>query len=173
MTRFNWTTLSGQSEAPASSEPTEHIHHHHESKLSHVMDSIRHALAHEHEKLPSDSAARQQPSQRQDAAGSTNGSMSPALQAVASSKLNENNMGEDSHQSDKTWGWPGLGTFKTHDSTTPQRSKSRTALAGSEGSEAQIEEKVEAATFEAIDNAAESETYGWPGLGTWTTSQRK
>ncbi|OCT52281.1 hypothetical protein CLCR_09201 [Cladophialophora carrionii] len=170
MTRFNWNTNTTHSEASTSSESTEHHHHHHESKLSHVMDSIRHALAHEHERLPSDSAAQEQLPQRQDAAGSTKGSISPALQAVASSKLNENNMGEDSHQSDKTWGWPGLGTFKTHDSATSQRSKSRS---GSAGSEAHMEEKVEAATFEAIDNAAESETYGWPGLGSWTTSPRK
>ncbi|KIW67830.1 hypothetical protein PV04_07056 [Phialophora macrospora] len=174
MTRFNLNTITGHSEGATttgSSEPAEiSPHRHHDSKLGHVIDSIRHALAHEHEKLPSDHTAEQQPSQQQDQTNGNNGSLSPALQAVASSKLNENNMGEDSHESDKTWGWPGLGTFKSHESATSQHTKSRT---GSEGSEAHVEERVEAATFEAIDNAAESETFGWPGLGTWATPSKK
>jgi hypothetical protein len=179
MTRFNLNSITGHSEVPATtgpSEPTEtHHHHRRDSKLGHVIDSIRHALAHEHEKLPDDNAAEQHPSQQQNPAsgGNNNGSLSPSLQAVASSKLNENNMGEDSHQSDESWGWPGLGTFKTHDSATSQHTKSRTQSAGSEGPEAHVEERVEAATYEAIDNAAESEAYGWPGLGTWTTTPKK
>ena len=77
--------------------------HRGDSKLSHIIDSIRHGLAHEHEKLPGGNEAQQAP------AAATHGSVSPALQATASSKLNENNMEVASHQDNKTYGWPGLG----------------------------------------------------------------
>jgi len=179
MTRSLWNPLTPHAEAaPTTQQPqaTEiPLNHRRNSRLGHVMDSIRLSLAHEHERLPTATATEPRHIQQQVTASSSNGSISPALQAVASSKLNENNMGEDSHQNDKTWGWPGLGTFLSHDSATTQKSKRRTESTGSEstGSEAHLEERVEAATFEAIDSAAELEPFAWPGLGYWVPPPKK
>jgi len=62
----------------------------------------------------------------------------------------------------ESYGWPGLGTYPEPptDPAKVQRRSSSTAKRAAE-----LEPRVEAATFEAIDNAAESEAYGWPGLG--------
>jgi hypothetical protein len=167
MTKFHWDTLTGHSQPaanieqpPATDAAPVHLHH---SKLSHVMETIRHALAHEHETVPRSSTTAHQET-------TTGAPISPALQAVVSTKLNENNMGEGSHQNDETWGWPGLGSFSSQRSGTSHDPKPHAAPAASE---AGVESKVEAATFEAIDNAAESETYGWPGLGDWNATARK
>ncbi|KAJ9607663.1 hypothetical protein H2200_007741 [Cladophialophora chaetospira] len=179
MTRFHWNSITSHSEAAPTTQQQQAteipLNHHRHSKLSHVMDSIRLPLAHEHERLPMDTATEQPPAHQQATMSSSNGSISPALQAVASLKLNENNMGEDSHQNSKTWGWPGLGTFLSHDSATSQKSKRRTESTGSESavSEAHLEKRMEAATFEAIDNAAELEAFGWPGLGYWSPPPKK
>lgn len=177
MTKFNWSALTSHTETPAKPESTETPNsiptHRRDSKLSHIMDSIRHGLAHDHERLPPQNGA-EQPPQVAAAAQPTppNGSVSPSLQATAATKLNENNMGPaNSHENDDVWGWPGLGTYKSHDSPTPsQASKSRT---GSTQSTGQVAVRVEAATTEAIDNAAESEPYGWPGLGDFVSSSPK
>jgi len=171
MTQLNLNALTGQSDTATSTRRSEASEtpftRSHNSKLSHIMNSIRHALAHEQEKLPSNNGGEKHMSQQQ---ATVSGPISPALQAVASSNLNENNMGETFHQNDQTWGWPGFGTLSSYSSTTSQRSKPRTESTGSGG---HTEAKVEAATFEAINNAAEFEMYGWPGVGDWTTSPRK
>ncbi|RJE17373.1 hypothetical protein PHISCL_10289 [Aspergillus sclerotialis] len=64
MTKISWNSLTGHhSETPAGTEnpvAEESQHHRRDSKLSHIMDSIRHSLAHEHEKLPSESQAQHQ-----------------------------------------------------------------------------------------------------------------
>ena len=70
-------------------------------------------------------------------------------------------------QEPSTWGWPGLGTYPEPAIYTPQlRRQSDTERT------TKLEPKFEAATMEAIDNAAESESYGWPGLGSWPQSKR-
>ncbi|EXJ71440.1 uncharacterized protein A1O5_05248, partial [Cladophialophora psammophila CBS 110553] len=138
-----------------------------DSKLSHIMDSIRHSLAHEHEKLPGESEAQHQGSVAVNSESGNNGSISPSLQAVASSKLNENNMGEHSHELGDTWGWPGLGTYASNESprtstsrqeSTPPRRESVPTRKESEPS------RRESTTSQASKKSHDTQT-GWPGLG--------
>ena len=146
----------------------EHPANHHQSRLSNAINSIRHALSREHERSPKDTERH---STEPETTTSINNSASPAIQAVASSKLNDNNIGEGSQQNDNTWGWPGLGTFAIQDSITTQGGpKSPTQ---STTLETKMEGKSEATTFKAAGNAAESELYGWAGLGEWSTASRK
>lgn len=151
------------------------------SKMRHVMGSIRKGLAHEQEKLPDpsesivhehdqfnmtedcghDTTKPSDPKQRRPSEMSedSKGSTSPALEACRLFQANENNMGPESHRKPATWGWPGLGNFPEPEGY-PFKTRNGTRLQKSA-----LEPRVEAATFEAIDNAAESESFGWPGLG--------
>ncbi|OAL21138.1 hypothetical protein AYO22_08295 [Fonsecaea multimorphosa] len=174
MTKFNWNSLihHHHSETPAGTEnpvpATEETHHRRDSKLSHIMDSIRHTLAHEHEKLPANSQAQQPASAPVNTEAGNNGSLSPSLQAVASSKLNENNMGEHSHEADGTWGWPGLGTYTSEhpshtgstDAGAPPTSRHQSV---SKGKEAEPERRASTVS-QASKKSSDTQT-GWPGLG--------
>jgi len=84
---------------------------------------------------------------------------SPAQQAQKLEQLNENGM--ESHQA---WGWPGLGSYGDSQQPEPQAKTTRQKSA-------QLEPRAEAAAFEAIDNAAEGESFGWPGVGPWPASK--
>jgi len=152
------------------------------SRLGQVVESIRHVLSEEQEKLfgknkpgkaaISDQLEHLREHDREQRArveeqmiweSDANDSTSPALEARKSVGLNENGMGADSlKERRESYGWPGLGTYPEPptDPAKVQRRSSNTAKRGAE-----LEPRVEAATFEAIDNAAESEAYGWPGLG--------
>lgn len=93
-----------------------------------------------------------------------NNGASPAVQARKFFDLNENSMGADSEEERQrqwSWGWPGLGNYPeaANDTAKPRR------LSHSAAHNPVLEHKVEEAAYEAIDSAAESETYGWPGLG--------
>jgi len=156
------------------------------SHMGHVMTSIRGGLAYEQEKRPSNvvddfedrlkfaehSEIANEPKRAMlrtssDASDDLKGSISPAIEAQKSSEMNENNMGPQSHQKPTTWGWPGLGTypeFERLNARLENRAKSRKISS--------LEPRFEAATLEAIDSAAESESYGWPGLGTWPSSKK-
>ncbi|KEF51137.1 uncharacterized protein A1O9_12751 [Exophiala aquamarina CBS 119918] len=163
------------------------------SRMRHVIGSIRKGLAHEQEKLfnPSEPAIHdhehfnmteysdsdsghnttkpsnpklRRPSERSD---DLQWSISPALEACKLFQANENNMGPESHRKPATWGWPGLGTFPEPEGPS-SKTQNRTRLQKA----AALEPRVEAATFEAIDNAAESEPFGWPGLGEWPRSRK-
>lgn len=151
--------------------------------MRHVVGSIRKGLASEQERIPDasestadehehfkmdddyghDSMKQVTPKERRlsDMSEDSKGSISPALEACRLFKANENNMGPESHQKPTTWGWPGLGTFPE---PTGYSFKTRN---GTRVHKSELEPRVEAATFEAIDNAAESESFGWPGLGSW------
>ncbi|OAP61043.1 hypothetical protein AYL99_06047 [Fonsecaea erecta] len=170
MTKFNLSSLAGHhsdspagTENPVAAEP----HHRRDSKLSHIMDSIRHSLAHEHEKLPGGSQSQPQTVSANGESGN-NGSLSPSLQAVASSKLNENNMGEHSHELDNSWGWPGLGTYTSStpeaptasDSGAPSTSRQNSVAKGKESEPA----RRESTTSHASKKSTDTQT-GWPGLG--------
>ena len=144
-----------------------------------IISSIRHGLAHEHERLPEKSDAlshrAEQPvttypdtnstegsSPRERATWNDEESISPAIEARRMSENNENNMGERSHQAPSSWGWPGLGSW-------PERERPRTKVGKMSEKERTLglEPRLEAATLEAIDMAAETDTFGWPGLGYW------
>jgi len=163
------------------------------SRMGHVMTSIRRALAHEQERLfshPDTSLHEQNQLKRaeqseivvsdqdemkpsfsnerrpSETCDDLKGSISPAIEAFKSFEANENNMGPESHQKPATWGWPGLGTYpepEKYPSTSQTGTKTQKVAA--------LEPRFEAATFEAIDNAAESE-FGWPGIGTWPRSRK-
>lgn len=150
------------------------------SHMGNIIASIRHGLSHEHERIPEKSGAlshraEQQPvtshpnadrtggsSPRDQATWNDEESISPAIEARRMSENNENNMGEGSHQAPTTWGWPGLGSW-------PERGRPREKVGKMSAKERtlSLEPRLEAATFEAIDNAADSEAFGWPGLGYW------
>lgn len=152
------------------------------SRLGQVVDSIRHALAEEQEKifgapkptkasidahlehlrrLDRDERARVEREEmwERDAKEST----SPALEARKSFDLNENGMGPDSIKEQASWGWPGLGSYPEPAANPAKVRHSSNGNAVERA--ADLEPRVEAAAFEAIDNAAESEAYGWPGVG--------
>ena len=121
------------------------------SKIGHVMDSIRHAISHEQEKLfgnrrhshaSADEGEQKEISNAKD-------SVSPAVEAGKSFTLNENSMSAEPQPESETWGWPGLGTY-------PQPAK--------DSAEARRVSANNAATQEGATDA-ESESYGWPGLG--------
>jgi len=156
------------------------------SRLGQMVGSIRHALREEQEKLfgnskPTEAAIsdrlgnlrehdREQRARVEEEMlweSTAKDSTSPAVEASKSVDLNANGMGADSVKERRgSWGWPGLGTYEEplHEPAKARRgssSKGKTAERAAE-----LEPRVEAAAFEAIDNAAESEAYGWPGLGT-------
>lgn len=162
--------------------------------MGHVMTSIRRALAHEEERLfnhpetrlheqnqlksaeqsqivasDQDNTKLSHSNQRcpSEISDDFNGSISPAIEACKSFEANENNMGPDSHQRPATWGWPGLGTYPE-----PEKYPARLPNGTKMQKVAALEPRFEAATFEAIDNAAESESFGWPGIGTWPRSRK-
>ncbi|KIX08075.1 uncharacterized protein Z518_02730 [Rhinocladiella mackenziei CBS 650.93] len=199
MTRRNSNTLTDYPEQPentdtspsASRRSTDpNLHERRNSRLGQVMDSIRHALAQEQEKLFGERKAAHHDHQYNPAAGErlaklrdqdqaqrkrveeemlweseAKDSTSPAVEARQESELNENGMGAESHQGRRdSWGWPGLGTYAEPPKDPAQTRRKSSTKSGS-GRVAAMEPKMEAAAFEAIDNAAESETYGWPGLG--------
>lgn len=156
------------------------------SHMGHVMTSIRSGLAYEQEKPPNNAVDyfedqskfaehseivpghdRMKQRTLSDASEDSNGSISPAIEAGKSAEANENNMGPQSHQKPMTWGWPGLGTYPEFDRLNA-RLENRAKLRRTSS----LEPRFEAATFEAIDSAAESESYGWPGLGAWPSSKK-
>jgi hypothetical protein len=169
MAQFEPDSTTGLTEAQPSIDHLQHpgntLPHRHGSKLGRIMDSIRSALSHEHEKLPETHPSALSHSQERDTTSNANESNSPAMQAVATAKLNENAMGEEPH-----WGWPGLGTFRRSDSMAAENASRRS---NSNSSSGPPQVGAEAAVFEAIENAAEADTYGWPGLGTWPDTFRK
>lgn len=163
------------------------------SRLASVVGSIRHALADEQEKLFGSGHAKptkaemdahlnhireldreqrarveQELMWEADAKEST----SPAFEARKSSGLNENGMGPNSpKERADAFGWPGLGSYQggSAESGKMQRTTSASKHAPRI---AELEPRFEAATFEAIDNAAESESYGWPGIGQYPDPQK-
>ena len=159
-TDLSESTTTPPSRSTGGTDPTQNSRRN--SKLGHIVDSIRHALAHEQEKPSSDSKQDKvaQNPHEEDAKDT----ISPAIQAHKFFNLNENGMGAESHQESGSWGWPGLGSFPEPAKDQAGTRRLSTTKTGGKGFAA-LEPKVEAATFEAIDNAAESEPYGWPGLG--------
>jgi len=142
-------------------------HHRRDSKIGRAIDYIRHAIAHEHDRGVQTPAPPRSKSGQRPTAANDRDSISPALEAAASSHLNQNNMEQEAVQIDEAWGWPGLGSISNKQIKT---SKTKTQKNHLESSDV-LESRMEAATFEAIDNSAESETYGWPGLGTWESTK--
>lgn len=188
MTKQNPATLTDYPETPDGTAP--HHRERRDSKLGHIMSSIRQALANEQQKLFGDHSSPHDHQQehlenlrRQDIAqrnrvdeemlwgSDSSESMSPAVQTCTASKLNENNMGVDSHEAGKRWGWPGLGTFQGPEEQ-PEKLRRTSSNKHASDRMAAVEPKMEAATFEAIDNAAESESYGWPGIGYLPTPRK-
>lgn len=163
------------------------------TRMGRVMTSIRNGLAHEQEKPPTNTVDGFQDQlkfaehpdtlqeqdklkrtgsssihrSRSDASEDLRESISPAIEARKSFDANENNMGPLSHQKPTTWGWPGLGSFSEYEKLNAKL-ENRAKLQRS----VSLEPRVEAATFEAIDSAAESESYGWPGIGMWPQSKK-
>ncbi|EXJ82079.1 hypothetical protein A1O1_08148 [Capronia coronata CBS 617.96] len=161
-----------------------------DSKLGHMVDTIRTALSQEQAKLFGDKNAqhhrkyqstveerleklRQQDETQRERVeeeirsdSEADESVSPAVEARARSDLDENNMGLTSHERARSdsWGWPGLGTYAagSEDATNTKR---KSSFKNTRDKMHDIEPKLEAATYEAIDNAAESDSFGWPGLG--------
>ncbi|KIW82423.1 hypothetical protein Z517_05450 [Fonsecaea pedrosoi CBS 271.37] len=179
MTKMTWNPLGHHhSDTPAGTENpvAEETHHRRDSKLSHIMDSIRHSLAHEHEKLPGASQAQDQNPVSANGESGNNGSLSPSLQAVASSKLNENNMGEHSHEAEDSWGWPGLGTYSSA-SEAPRRESLRTASTDSGAPSTSRQDSVPKAkesepprrpsTISQASKKSHDTQSGWPGLGSF------
>lgn len=172
-----------------------------DSKLGHLVDSIRTALtqeqtklfgdpkAHHHRKYQSSVAERLEKLREQDQTqrqrveeeiasdGEVEESVSPAVQARERSDFNENNMGaHSSHEAAvrrDSWGWPGLGTYGADDAKEPSTTRRRNSFKLTREKMDRMEPRAEAATYEAIDNAAESESYGWPGLGDLGPSNRR
>ena len=155
------------------------------SKMGHIISSIRQGLAFEHERLPEQSGAWSYNShplvvdghagaspieadkiQRQ-SSWDSEGSISPAVEAQRISESNENNMGAGSHQTPATWGWPGLGAWPE-----PERARPKIGKMSERERTLSLEPRLEAATIEAIDNAADSESFGWPGVGNWPGSRK-
>ncbi|KAK6380903.1 hypothetical protein LTS17_005104 [Exophiala oligosperma] len=165
------------------------------SRLGGVMDQIRETLSQEQERLFGPRKSAQQHRQYQAKVGEhlehlreqdkadraraeqemiwedNNNGASPAVQARKSSELNENSMGAASEkglQRQWSWGWPGLGTNPeaAEGAAKPPR------LSHSVSHNPALEHKVEEAAYEAIDSAAESEGYGWPGLGDFPVSKK-
>ncbi|KAK4942370.1 hypothetical protein LTR10_017817 [Elasticomyces elasticus] len=132
-----------------------------DSKLGHVMDSLRRSFSTEHkgslERKSSQHEAHLQKVREQDSidraraaeemmweSAETKESTSPAVEARRNS-----------------WGWPGLGTTDDVGEEPHKRLRaSKTA-----GPATAMELRTEAAAYEAFDNTAENENYGWPGLG--------
>merc|ERR1711939_14076 len=167
------------------------------SRLGQAMDHIRQALSQEQERLFGPHKIAQQRRQYQAKVGerlehlreqdkivraraeaemawedNDNNGASPAVQARKTFDLNENSMGADSEENrerQKSWGWPGLGTFPE---TPKDPAKSRRMSVSPERA-AELEHKVEEATYEAIDSAAESEAYGWPGVGEFPVLKKR
>ncbi|KAL2400280.1 hypothetical protein ABEF93_006854 [Exophiala dermatitidis] len=52
--------------------------------------------------------------------------------------------------------------LRNHDDATPRR---KSSMKMTKEQQAAQRSRTESATYEAIDNAAEAETFGWPGIG--------
>jgi len=85
----------------------------------------------------------------------------PSIEAQRMESRNENSFGDD----DADWGWPGLGSV-SHAKTAalPQQPPAHAR-------HSHAEERLEAASREAIDSAAE-ESYGYPGVGSWPAAKK-
>ncbi|KAK5194441.1 hypothetical protein LTR99_002943 [Exophiala xenobiotica] len=189
------STTSSPGLSRSSTDPTHRERHN--SRIGQAMDHIRQTLSQEQERLFGPHKIAQQHRQYQAKVGEhlehlreqdkidraraeaemswenndTSGA-SPAVQARKSFDLNENNMGADSEEDrerQKSWGWPGLGTFPE----TPKDPAKVRRRSGSAERAAELEHKVEEATYEAIDGAAESEAYGWPGIGEFPALKKR
>ncbi|KIW13420.1 hypothetical protein PV08_08608 [Exophiala spinifera] len=165
------------------------------SRLGGVMDHIRESLSQEQERLFGPRKSAQQHRQYQAKVGEhlehlreqdkadraraeeemiwedNNNGASPAVQARKFFDLNENSMGADSEevrQRQWSWGWPGLGNYPDAAKDAPKPRQ----LSHSTTHSPDLEHKLEEATYEAIDSAAESESFGWPGLGDFPASKK-
>ncbi|KAG9788890.1 hypothetical protein KCU88_g1719, partial [Aureobasidium melanogenum] len=164
-----------------------------DSKLGRIVDSIRSSISQEHGKLfgdksehhhkkyqatvaerleklrEQDQTRRKRVEEEMASEPEINETVSPAIEARERSEVNENNMGPTSHERVRrdSWGWPGLGTYEPQpasldDDATPRR---KSSMKMTKEQQAALRSRTESATYEAIDNAAEAETFGWPGLG--------
>jgi hypothetical protein len=201
MTLHNSEPVTNCADQPANlhvhEDPFHHEHRH--TKLGHIIDSIRDGLANEHDKLfhtkssthqryqtklpdhldhirHSDEVERRRVEDEMASETSNeevHATTSPAIEARKSNRLNENNMGViNSHEgAASSWGWPGLGAFaQTKQELNKPAHPVRT---GSAVGRHTLEPRVEAAAWEAIDSAAEGESYGWAGLGDWPAPKPK
>lgn len=138
-------------ESEAGVEPTPNTGRR-ESKIGHMMDSIRNSISHEQERLfhPHRHAAEHPAATTESKEPETNGSsISPAVQAEQTSHLNENNMGPHSHERTQSWGWPGLGTFTNEESQNAAESRRKSSVKP------------------GADPNERRKSWGFPGLGTF------
>jgi len=145
------------------------------------MDHIRQALSQEQERLFGPHKIAQQRRQYQAKVGERLEHLreqDKIVRARAEAEMawedNDNNGASPAVQAQnrerqKSWGWPGLGTFPE----APKDPAKTRRMSVSPERAAELEHKVEEATYEAIDSAAESEAYGWPGVGEFPVLKKR
>lgn len=109
---------------------------------------------------------------------------SPSIEAHETNTHNQNGFGDNPNpkpDAEQGYGWPGLGTWpssSSHDKPTDSNSRSsqpttrpqtQTQTHSTNPQTKKHDDKLEQVMRDAIDEAA-GESYGWPGLGTWSST---
>jgi len=106
----------------------------------------------------------------------------PSAEAHEQNTRNQNGFGDNANskaEPEQDYGWPGLGTWPntSHDSKSSQpniqaQAQTQTQTQTHTTGPKRHDEKLEKVMRDAIDEAA-GESYGWPGLGTWSSTPRR